>query len=230
MALKGKDSSIEFTGGTVMTLASQAGVRSPQPDTASAAVEPDDQGRAAERTVRETVPVSTPTRHAEGTDLVRETVPAHRRRRFGGLQGFVILALVAAGAVVGAIVHTTGASGTTPLTVHATLMDYMVVPAQRHVPVGKPITFVITNRGHHTHELVLEPANAIDQALRYHGTTYEAASVVPEGGSEGNPSRTICQASWHTDVRESQSTHWFETGYDLEHIVRHSYLASPATS
>jgi uncharacterized cupredoxin-like copper-binding protein len=131
------------------------------------------------RTVRETIPVSTPTRHAEGTDLVRETIPAHRRRRFGGLKVFVIIALLAAGAVVGAIVHTNVGSGTTPLTVHVTLMDYMVMPAQRHLPVGKPITFVVTNRGHHTHELVLERANAVDKALRYHGRTYEAADIKP---------------------------------------------------
>lgn len=65
------------------------------------------------------------------------------------------------------------------MTVHVTLMDYMVMPAQRHVPVGQPITFVITNRGPHTHELVLERANAVDKALRYHGSTYEAADIKP---------------------------------------------------
>jgi uncharacterized cupredoxin-like copper-binding protein len=160
-------------------MAPKTEVRSQQRDTESTAVAQDDQWREAVRTVRETIPVSTPTRHAEGTDLVRETVPARRRRRFGGLKGFVILALVAAGAAVGAIVYINGTSGTGPLTVRVTLMDYMVMPARRHLPVGKPITFVITNRGHHTHELVLERASAIDKALRYHGRAYEASQIKP---------------------------------------------------
>jgi uncharacterized cupredoxin-like copper-binding protein len=60
-----------------------------------------------------------------------------------------------------------------------TLQDYKVMLAQRHVPVGKPITFVVTNRGRHTHEFVLEAATAVDQALRYHGTTYEAHQIKP---------------------------------------------------
>jgi uncharacterized cupredoxin-like copper-binding protein len=65
------------------------------------------------------------------------------------------------------------------MTVHVTLKDYKVILARRQLPVGKPITFVITNQGHHTHEFVLERANAFDEAIRYRGTTFEADEIKP---------------------------------------------------
>lgn len=95
------------------------------------------------------------------------------------MKGFVIITLLAAGAVVGVILHPHRAGATTPMTVRVTLQDYKVDLAQRRLPVGKPITFVVTNRGHHTHEFVLESANAFDKAVRYHGTTYEADKIKP---------------------------------------------------
>ena len=91
----------------------------------------------------------------------------------------IIITLLGAGAVLGIIVHTHRVGATGPMTVHVTLKDYQVMLAQRHLPAGKPITFVITNRGHYTHEFVLEPATAVDRAIRYHGTTYEADEIKP---------------------------------------------------
>ncbi|HEX6507842.1 MAG TPA: cupredoxin domain-containing protein [Chloroflexota bacterium] len=87
--------------------------------------------------------------------------------------------LFGAAAVIGIILHVHQASAGSALTVNVTLRDYRVMVAQHHFPVGKPITFMITNRGHHTHEFVLEAANAFDKALRYRGTTYEAANIKP---------------------------------------------------
>ena len=95
------------------------------------------------------------------------------------MKEFVLVSLVAAGAVSGATVSLHRASSTTRVIVHVTLMDYMIMPAQRHLPVGRPITLIIANRGHHTHEFVLERANAFDQAIRFHGASYEADDIKP---------------------------------------------------
>jgi uncharacterized cupredoxin-like copper-binding protein len=95
------------------------------------------------------------------------------------MKRFVIMTLVATATVAGVILHAHRAGSTTPPTVRVTLHDYKIILAQRHLPVGKPITFVVTNSGHHTHEFVLEAANAVDQALRFHGTTYEADQIKP---------------------------------------------------
>jgi uncharacterized cupredoxin-like copper-binding protein len=63
--------------------------------------------------------------------------------------------------------------------VRVILKDYRVIVSQHHLPAGKPITFVITNRGHHTHEFVLEPATAFDKALKVDGKTAEADEIKP---------------------------------------------------
>jgi uncharacterized cupredoxin-like copper-binding protein len=63
--------------------------------------------------------------------------------------------------------------------VRVTLKDYRVMLSRNHLPVGKPITFVITNRGHHTHEFVLEPAGAFDRALELDGRSDEADQIKP---------------------------------------------------
>jgi uncharacterized cupredoxin-like copper-binding protein len=63
--------------------------------------------------------------------------------------------------------------------VSVTLRDYRVILSPHHFPVGKPITFVITNRGSHIHEFVLEPATAFDRAIRFDGKTYEADEIKP---------------------------------------------------
>jgi uncharacterized cupredoxin-like copper-binding protein len=95
------------------------------------------------------------------------------------MKGITLVSLLAGGAVVGGMVHAHRAGATAPMTVSVTLKDYKVILIRRRLPVGKPITFVITNRGHHTHEFVLEAATAFDQAIRYHSTTYEADEIKP---------------------------------------------------
>jgi uncharacterized cupredoxin-like copper-binding protein len=95
------------------------------------------------------------------------------------MKGIALVSLVIAGAAVGGMAHIHRTDGTAPLTVRVTLKDYKVILAQRHLPAGKAITFLITNRGHQTHEFVLERANAFNEAIRYRGTTYEADEIKP---------------------------------------------------
>jgi uncharacterized cupredoxin-like copper-binding protein len=92
---------------------------------------------------------------------------------------FAAVMLLAAGVVSGVSLHAHRVGATAPMTVHVTLQDYEIDVAQRRLPVDKAITFVVTNRGHHTHEFVLESANAIDKAIRFHGKTYEADKIKP---------------------------------------------------
>lgn len=91
----------------------------------------------------------------------------------------LIIAFLIAGTALGMFLRTHHASASGPMRVRVTLKDYRVIMAQRHLPVGKPITFVITNRGHHTHEFVLEPAKAFDRALEFDGKSDEADEIKP---------------------------------------------------
>ena len=95
------------------------------------------------------------------------------------MKGIIVTAIVVTGALAGVTLHAYHASANTPTTVRVTLRDYRVALVQRHLPVGKPITFLVSNQGQHTHEFVLEAANAVDKALRFNGTTYEADEIKP---------------------------------------------------
>jgi uncharacterized cupredoxin-like copper-binding protein len=54
---------------------------------------------------------------------------------------------------------------TVPVDVH----DMAVVPTQTVFRVGQTYNFVVTNTGKATHELVIEPAGAVDEALQVNG-------------------------------------------------------------
>lgn len=91
----------------------------------------------------------------------------------------VIILVLAVGAL-GFLLRTTHhATASGPTRVSVTLKDYRVILSQHHLPVDKPITFVITNLGHHTHEFVLEPAIAFDRAIHFRGKTYETDEIKP---------------------------------------------------
>ena len=91
----------------------------------------------------------------------------------------VMVSVLILGTTLGLLLRTHHASASSPMRVSATLKDYQVILSTHHLPVGKPITFVITNRGHHNHEFVLESANAFDRAIQFGGKTYEADEIKP---------------------------------------------------
>jgi uncharacterized cupredoxin-like copper-binding protein len=63
--------------------------------------------------------------------------------------------------------------------VQVVLRDFTVSMSAHDLPAGKPIRFVITNRGQAEHETVLERAGAVDKALEVRGTEYEADDIAP---------------------------------------------------
>lgn len=66
-----------------------------------------------------------------------------------------------------------------PITVKVVLRDFTVSMSRHVLPAGKPIRFVITNRGQAEHETVLERAGAVDKALEVRGKEYEADDIAP---------------------------------------------------
>jgi uncharacterized cupredoxin-like copper-binding protein len=66
-----------------------------------------------------------------------------------------------------------------PITVPVDVHDMAVTPAQTVFRVGQPYRFVVTNSGKATHELVIEPAGAVDQALQANGKPAEAENIAP---------------------------------------------------
>jgi uncharacterized cupredoxin-like copper-binding protein len=78
------------------------------------------------------------------------------------------------------MIGTPSAAGATPsITVPVALAEMTIAPAQTTFQVGQPYTFVVTNRGVAQHELVIEPAGAVDQPLAANGQEAEAADVDP---------------------------------------------------
>lgn len=67
-----------------------------------------------------------------------------------------------------------------PVDVH----DMAVVPAQTVFRVGQTYRFLVTNTGQATHELVIEPAGVVDQALTVNGKTAEAEDIAPGATAE----------------------------------------------
>jgi uncharacterized cupredoxin-like copper-binding protein len=51
--------------------------------------------------------------------------------------------------------------------------------SSHRLPAGKPIRFIITNRGQAMHETVLEQVGAVDKALEVRGKDYEADDIAP---------------------------------------------------
>ena len=66
-----------------------------------------------------------------------------------------------------------------PVTVKVVLRDFSISMSRHNLPAGKPIQFVITNRGKAEHETVLERRGAVDKALEVRGREYEADDIAP---------------------------------------------------
>lgn len=71
------------------------------------------------------------------------------------------------------------ASAKAPVTVNVKLTEFKVELSNTELPAGTPVTFVITNDGKVTHEMVLEKANAVDEPLEFEGKAQEAEDIVP---------------------------------------------------
>lgn len=89
------------------------------------------------------------------------------------------LALGLAGVQFASAASTSTPAQARPLTVKVVLRDFTVSMSRHVLPAGKPIRFVITNRGQAEHETVLERAGAVDKALEVRGREYEADDIAP---------------------------------------------------
>jgi len=65
-----------------------------------------------------------------------------------------------------------------PTAVDVTLTEYKIEMSKTSVPAGQ-VKFNITNTGSIVHELVLEPAGAVDAPLEANGTVAEAEDIEP---------------------------------------------------
>jgi predicted lipoprotein with Yx(FWY)xxD motif/uncharacterized cupredoxin-like copper-binding protein len=63
--------------------------------------------------------------------------------------------------------------------VAVTLTEYAITPSTTAFKVGRPYTFVVTNVGAITHEMVLEPAGVDDEPLEIGGHEAEVENVDP---------------------------------------------------
>ena len=78
-----------------------------------------------------------------------------------------------------AVPATASPAANQPITVPVDVHDMAVTPAQTVFRVGQTYRFLVTNSGKATHELVIEPAGAVDQALQANGKQAEAESIAP---------------------------------------------------
>jgi len=78
-----------------------------------------------------------------------------------------------------AVPATASPAASQPITVPVDVHDMAVTPAQTVFRVGQTYRFLVTNSGKATHELVIEPAGAVDKALQASGAKAEAESIAP---------------------------------------------------
>lgn len=90
-----------------------------------------------------------------------------------------LLALGVTSLQSGTRVQASATAQTRPVTVKVVLRDFTISMSSRQLPAGKPIRFVISNRGKAMHETVLERAGADDKALEVRGKEYEADDIAP---------------------------------------------------
>jgi len=64
-----------------------------------------------------------------------------------------------------------------PVDVHIELGEFFIKPSTTTLIAGQPYRFVVTNKGLTTHELVVEPGGAVDQALKANGAQAEAEEI-----------------------------------------------------
>jgi len=91
-----------------------------------------------------------------------------------------VLALVTAVAGLGVLpLAPRPAAASQTITVPVDIHDMAVVPVQTVFRVGQTYSFVATNTGKATHELVIEQAGAVDAPLTDTGKTAEAEEIAP---------------------------------------------------
>jgi LPXTG-motif cell wall-anchored protein len=71
------------------------------------------------------------------------------------------------------------ASAKAPVTVNVTLSDFKVEMSNSSLPAGTVVTYVITNKGAITHEMVLEKQGVVDEPLEFNGAEQEAEDIEP---------------------------------------------------
>jgi uncharacterized cupredoxin-like copper-binding protein len=89
------------------------------------------------------------------------------------------LTLGVAGLQHGLTTERVSAAQAKPVPVKVTLRDFRISMSRHRLPEGRPIQFVITNRGQAMHEAILERAGADDKALKVRGKEYEADDIAP---------------------------------------------------
>jgi uncharacterized cupredoxin-like copper-binding protein len=60
-----------------------------------------------------------------------------------------------------------------------TLSEFKVEISNANLPAGTAVTYVITNNGKITHEMVLEKAGVADEPLEFNGVGQEAEDIEP---------------------------------------------------
>src|SRR6266511_1553090 len=82
-------------------------------------------------------------------------------------------------ALVGGLLFVSLASAQAPVEVKVTLSEMKVELSTANVPAGTAVTYVITNNGKLTHEVVLEKEGADDEPLEFGGKEQEAENIAP---------------------------------------------------
>lgn len=82
-------------------------------------------------------------------------------------------------ALVAGLLFVSLASAKAPATVNVTLSDFKVEMSNSNLPAGTTVTYVITNKGAITHEMVLEKEGVTDEPLEFDGTEQEAEDIAP---------------------------------------------------
>jgi LPXTG-motif cell wall-anchored protein len=100
--------------------------------------------------------------------------------------------ICAALALVGGLLCVNLAGAKAPTEVKVTLSEFKVEMSNANLPAGTAVTFVITNNGKITHEMVLEKAGVVDEPLEFNGKGQEAEDI--EAGTTRTVEWTIPEA------------------------------------
>jgi LPXTG-motif cell wall-anchored protein len=100
--------------------------------------------------------------------------------------------ICAALVLVGGLLCVNLASAKAPVEVKVTLSDFKVEMSNTDLPAGTAVTFVITNNGKITHEMVLEKAGVVDEPLEFNGEGQEAEDI--EAGTTRTVEWTVPEA------------------------------------
>ena len=82
-------------------------------------------------------------------------------------------------ALIGGLVCVSLASAKAPVSVNVALSDFKVEMSNVNLSAGAAVTYVITNNGKITHEMVLEKAGVVDEPLEFNGAAQEAEDIEP---------------------------------------------------